>query len=90
MSSRICSAFCAALVWRPPTTPPSGPCAALVIARKVWAGSRSWNGARTHQIRATVLGACRQQGQDAFARIVGLLRSPVGKILGLAPNARAP
>jgi len=62
----------------------------VVIARKVWGGNRTWNGARTQQILASVLRTCRQQGQDAFARIVGLLRSPAPKILDIVPSGRSP
>src|SRR5579863_2720089 len=45
----------------------------IVIARKVWGGSRTWAGARTHQILASVLRTCWQQGKDAFTRGVRLL-----------------
>lgn len=62
----------------------------VVIARKVWGGNRTWNGARTHETLASVLASCQQQGQDVFARIVGLLRSPVAKILDMVPNGRSP
>jgi hypothetical protein len=48
----------------------------VVIAREVWGGNRTWNGARTQGILTSVLRTCRQQGQDAFALLVGLLRSP--------------
>ena len=48
----------------------------MVIARKVWGGSRTWEGARTHQILASVLRTCWQQGKDAFTRGVRLLRAP--------------
>jgi hypothetical protein len=37
----------------------------MVIARKVWGGSRTWAGARTHQILASVQRTCWQQGKDA-------------------------
>ncbi len=62
----------------------------MVIARKTWGGNRTWNGARTHQILASVLRTCRQQGRDAFQRIVGLLRSPAAKVLDLVPNGQSP
>lgn len=47
----------------------------MVIARKVWGGNRTWEGARTQQVLVSVLRTCWQQGKDAFARLVGLLRS---------------
>jgi len=62
----------------------------VVMARKVWGGNRTWNGARTQHILASILRTCRQQGQDAFGRIVGLLRSPTARILDLVPNDRSP
>lgn len=62
----------------------------VVIARKVWGGNRTWNGARTQQVLSSVLRTCRQQGKDAFARLSGLLRSPRAKVLDLVPEARSP
>src|SRR5437868_7266219 len=55
----------------------------MVIARKVWGGNRTWEGAHTHQILASVLRTCWQQGKDAFTRCVGLLRAPRTVILDL-------
>src|ERR1022692_2069353 len=49
----------------------------MVIARKVWGGSRTWEGARTQQVLVSVLRTCWQQGKDAFGRMVSLL--PLGK-----------
>jgi transposase len=62
----------------------------VVIARKVWGGNRTWNGARTQGILASVLRTCRQQGQDAFALLVGLLRSPAAQVLDIVPSGRSP
>ena len=59
----------------------------MVIARKVWGGSRTWAGARTHQILASVLRTCWQQGKDAFPRGVKLLRAPRAVILDIVPGA---
>jgi transposase len=59
----------------------------MVIARKVWGGNRTWEGARTQQILASVLRTCWQQGKDAFTRCVGLLRSPRTVILDIVPGA---
>jgi transposase len=59
----------------------------MVIARKVWGGNRTWEGARTHQILASVLRTCWQQGKDAFTRCVRLLRAPRSVILDIVPGA---
>jgi transposase len=61
-----------------------------VIARKVWGGNRTVNGARTQQILVSVLASCGQQGKDAFPRLVGLLRAPRAMILDLVPSRPAP
>src|SRR5438128_6733118 len=58
----------------------------MVIARKVWGGNRTWAGARTQQILVSVLRTCWQQGKDAFARLVLLLRSPSTETLDLVPG----
>ena len=59
----------------------------MVIARKVWVGNRTWEGARTHQILVSVLRTCWQQGKDAFTRGVRLLRAPRAMILDIVPGA---
>jgi transposase len=59
----------------------------MVIARKVWGGNRTWEGARTQQILARVLRTCWQQGKDAFTRCVRLLRAPRAVILDIVPGA---
>ncbi len=59
----------------------------MVIARKVWGGSRTWEGARTQQILVSVLRTCWQQGKDAFGRILSLLRTPQTVILDIVPGA---
>jgi len=60
----------------------------MVIARKVWGGNRTWEGARTQQILVSVLRTCWQQGKDAFPRCVRLLRAPRAVILDIVPGAR--
>jgi hypothetical protein len=62
----------------------------VVIARKVWGGNRTWNGVRTQGILASLLRTCRPQGQDVFALLVGLLRSPAAHVLEMVPNGRSP
>lgn len=59
----------------------------MVIARKVWGGNRTWQGARTQQILVSVLRTCWQQGKDAFTRIVSLLRAPQAVTLDIVPGA---
>ena len=58
----------------------------MVIARKVWGGNRTWEGARTQQVLVSVLRTCWQQGKDAFALLVSLLRAPRTAILDLVPR----
>jgi transposase len=59
----------------------------MVIARKVWGGSRTWEGTHTQQILVSVLRTCWQQGKDAFTRCVRLLRAPRAVILDIVPGA---
>jgi transposase len=59
----------------------------MVIARKVWGGNRTWEGARTQQILTSVLRTCWQQGKDAFTRCVKLLRAPRSVVLDIVPGA---
>ncbi len=58
----------------------------MVIARKVWGGNRTWEGAHTQQILVSVLRTCWQQGKDAFTRMVSLLRAPQAVLLDLVPG----
>ena len=59
----------------------------MVIARKVWGGNRTWEGARTQQVLVSVLRTCWQQGKDAFTRMVSLLRTPQTVTLDIVPGA---
>jgi len=59
----------------------------MVIARKVWGGNRTWQGAWTQQVLVSVLRCCWQQGKDAFTRVVTLLRAPREMILDIVPGA---
>jgi transposase len=59
----------------------------MVMARKVWGGNRTWEGARTQQVLGSVLRTCWQQGKDAFTRLVVLLRAPRAMILDIVPGA---
>ena len=58
----------------------------MVIARKVWGGNRTWEGAWTQQVLVSVLRTCWQQGKDAFTRLVGLLHAPRGVVLDIVPG----
>lgn len=62
----------------------------MVVARKTWGGNRTWNGARTQQILASVLRTCWQQGKDTFQQLVTLLRSPQPMLLDLVPASLSP
>jgi hypothetical protein len=59
----------------------------MVIARKVWGGSRTWEGAWTQQVLVSVLRTCWQQGKDVFTRLVATLRAPRRVILDIVPGA---
>lgn len=59
----------------------------MVIARKVWGGNRTWEGAHTQEVLTSVLRTCSQQGKDAFTRCVRLLRAPRAMILDIVPDA---
>jgi hypothetical protein len=48
----------------------------LVIARKVWGGTRSPRGSVDAMRRATLFGAWRAQGLNPFHEVYGLLLSP--------------
>jgi transposase len=62
----------------------------MAIVRKTWGGNRTANGARTQQILASVLRTCWQQGKDAFAQFVKLLRSARPLLLEIVPDGRSP
>ncbi len=59
----------------------------MVIARKVWGGNRTWEGAWTQPVLVSMLRTCWQQGKDAFTRMVKLLRAPRSVILDIVPGA---
>jgi transposase len=51
-----------------------------VVTRKVCGGNRTWNGAHTQQVLATVLRTCQQQDQDRYAILAALLRAPAPRV----------
>ena len=61
----------------------------LVVIRKNWGGNRTANGARVQAVLTSVLYTARQQDQDVFALLTGLLRSPQPKLLDLFPASVA-
>lgn len=63
-----------------------------VVTRKVWGGNRTWAGARTQQILATVLRTCQQQGRDALAVFGQMLRQakPRSLVPAILKSARSP
>jgi transposase len=62
----------------------------MALVRKTWGGNRTANGARTHQILASVLRTCWQQGKHAFTELVTLLRSPHPILLEIIPPTPSP
>jgi hypothetical protein len=53
----------------------------------VWGGNRTWEGAHTQEVLASVLRTCWQQGKDAFRRCVRLLRASQAMILDIVPGS---
>lgn len=64
-----------------------------VIARKAWGGNRTWTGAETWQVLASLLRTAAQQQRDPVAVLVPLLRAPGSVLADLvipSPAARGP
>jgi len=51
-----------------------------VVTRKVCGGNRTWNGARTQQVIASILRTCHQQQRDPLALLAGMLNAPEPKV----------
>lgn len=51
-----------------------------VVTRKVCGGNRTWNGARTQQVIASILRTCRQQQRDPLTLLAGMLHAPEPKV----------
>jgi hypothetical protein len=61
-----------------------------VVSRKTWGGNRTWAGAESWQILASVLRTATQQHRDPIALLAGLLRAPDPAVANLAiPTQRA-
>jgi transposase len=52
-----------------------------VVARKVWGGNRTENGAHIQEVLTSVLRTSRQRGVDALPNLAALLRSPKPYVL---------
>jgi transposase len=80
----------------PPAVPATNWAAAQAIRpavplRKVCGGNRSWPGAHTQEVIASVWRTCHQQGRDFYALIVRLLCAPTRRpAVDLLPSARSP
>jgi transposase len=63
-----------------------------VVTRKVCGGNRTWQGAQTQQIVASLLRTCHQQHRDPYAVFTQLLHSPAPVVaeLLLAESNRPP
>jgi len=63
-----------------------------VVTRKVWGGNRTWAGARTQQILASVLRTCQQQGRNALVVFERMLRQdrPRNLLPPILGGARSP
>lgn len=61
-----------------------------VVTRKVWGGNRTWQGAQTQQVLASILRTWRQRGQDPTPFFQGVLCSPARQRCGLAPPGPGP
>jgi len=55
-----------------------------VVSRKTWGGNRTWAGAGSWQILASVLRTATQQHHDPIALLAGLLRAPDPAVAHLA------
>jgi transposase len=55
-----------------------------VVCRKQWGGNRTWAGADTWQVLASVLRTANQQGRDPVELLARLLRTPVPIVADLA------
>jgi transposase len=54
-----------------------------VVTRKVWGGNRTWSGAVTQQVLASVLRTAHQQDRDPVELLIGLLRASAPGVANL-------
>jgi transposase len=60
----------------------------MVVARKVWGGNRTTQGAHTQSVLVSILQTCRQQFRSASPLLQKLICSPQPEILDLTTPAR--
>lgn len=60
----------------------------MVVARKVWGGNRTANGAHAQSILLSILQTCRQQNRPVLPLLKRLLCSPRPRVLDLTPPRR--
>lgn len=60
----------------------------MVVARKVWGGNRTANGAHAQSILLSILETCRQQNRPVLPLLKRLLCSPRPRVLDLTPPRR--
>jgi transposase len=61
-----------------------------VVNRKVWGGNRTWRGAQTQHVLASILRTMRQQRRDPYPVLERLLRSPEPARLDLVTPGNGP
>ena len=59
-----------------------------VVSRKAWGGNRTWTGADTWQVLASVLRTASQQDRDPIEQVARVLRAPVPILADLAIPSR--
>ena len=59
-----------------------------VVSRKAWGGNRTWTGADTWQVLASVLRTASQQDRDPIEQVARVLRAPVPILANLAIPSR--
>jgi hypothetical protein len=62
----------------------------MAMARKTWGGNRTANSARMHQIVASVLRTCWQQGKHAFRELVNFTALRRSILLDIIPPPPSP
>jgi transposase len=56
-----------------------------VVTRKVWGGNRTWAGALTQEVLASILATSRKQGQHPYAVLSEIYRSPQPMVIRFDP-----
>ena len=82
-NGRRCSPSSTVPDWRRSTGGPNQPRLAGVVTRKVWAGNRTPNGARTQSVLLSLLQTYRQQNRPVLPLLERLRCSPRPRVLDL-------